>query len=85
VRRCGLNPASHGLLAWVLINGDLDVEQGMREAEVALSLDHSTYDRWQLFPAWPIADHSVGLAYLKQAKPRDAVKHLQLAAALFGS
>jgi tetratricopeptide (TPR) repeat protein len=72
--------ASHELLAWVLISGDLDVEHGLREAEVAQSLDLSTYDRWQFLPTWPILDYSLGLAYLKQGKPRDAVKHLELAA-----
>jgi tetratricopeptide (TPR) repeat protein len=74
--------ASHELLAWVLIKSDVDVEQGMREAEVAASLDYSAFDDWQgqSFPMWPVADHSLGLAYLKHGKPRDAVRHLELAA-----
>jgi serine/threonine protein kinase/tetratricopeptide (TPR) repeat protein len=72
--------ASHELLAWVLVAGDLDVDQGAREARRALELMHRTSSTSMRLSVWPPADHSLGLAYLKKKDARSAVDHLLRAA-----
>jgi tetratricopeptide (TPR) repeat protein len=74
--------ASHELLAWVLVAGDIDVDRGMREAERALELPIPASDVGSKLPIWPSADHSLGLAYLKNEQPKQAAEHLRRAAEL---
>jgi tetratricopeptide (TPR) repeat protein len=74
--------ASHEFLAWVLIAGDIDIERGMQEARVALALPMSASEIGPKLPFWPLADHSVGLAYLKKGQPELAVPHLRRATEL---
>ena len=61
------------------MSGDLDVEDGMREARIALDLPVPASDFGAMLPVWPPAHHSLGLGYLKQDDVESALRHLQLA------
>ena len=74
--------ASFELLAWVLVDGDLDVERGMQMARHAQTLPNSFLDVGKKLSYRACADHSLGLAYLKQGKRHDALRHLEKAATL---
>jgi tetratricopeptide (TPR) repeat protein len=71
---------SFELLAWILVDGDLDLERGMEIAKHANELPRSFIDVGKSLPHRACADHSLGLAYLKAGKKDIAQKHLRKAA-----
>jgi len=71
---------SHELLAWTLVAGDLDLDRGVREAQVAQKLPLAADDHYHRLPCFPPAEHSLGLAALKQGDTQKAVDLLQSAA-----
>jgi tetratricopeptide (TPR) repeat protein len=81
-----LNPdyTGHRLLAWILIAGDIDLDEGLELAEKGRTL--RTHWSWPAYLAanpWvPSLDHALGLAHLKQGRPAEAVPLLEKAAAL---
>ena len=78
------NEFNHGLLAWVLVAGDLDVGEGIKLAEAAMSIPRRFGDPPQLraLPYLPTKEHALGLGYLKQKRYDDAVRLLERAAEL---
>jgi serine/threonine-protein kinase len=73
---------SFELLAWVLVDGELDVERGIEVARQAQALPNRFLDVGKKLSHRACADHSLGLAYFKKGKSRDAEQHLKKAAAL---
>ncbi len=73
---------SFELLAWVLIDGELDLKRGAEVAKHAMTLPTSFLDVEKALPHRACAHHSLGLAYLKQGKPQLAAQQLEKAAAL---
>lgn len=71
---------SHVLLAWVLIAGDLDLDEGITVAEKALGLPPPPF-RGLVFPYMASARHCLGLAYLKRGESAKAAGMLAAAAA----
>ena len=74
---------SYNLLAWVLIAGERDIERGILLAQMALSEKPDYYPRMaRARPYYALAEHSLGLAYLKKGQYQDAVRYLEQAAQL---
>ena len=74
---------SYNLLAWVLIAGERDIERGILLAQMALSEKPDNYPpRARARPYYALAEHSLGLAYLKKGQYQDAVRYLEQAAQL---
>jgi len=69
------------LLAWVLIAGELDLDEGMRVAEKALGLRTDPHASTYAESYVPSARHALGLAHLKRGDHAKAVAMLQTAAA----
>jgi serine/threonine protein kinase/tetratricopeptide (TPR) repeat protein len=67
------------LLAWVLVQGDVDVERGIEVAKRAQELPTSFIDVEKSLPHRACADHSLGLAYMKLGKRERATHHLEKA------
>jgi tetratricopeptide (TPR) repeat protein/TolB-like protein len=76
--------AAHVFLAWILLAGDLDVEEGASLAEkgVALPADWGRQAALNARPWLPSAEHVLGLARLKQGRRAQAIPLLEKAAAL---
>jgi hypothetical protein len=70
------------LLAWILIAGDIDVEEGRVLAEKARTLPVSWSRPVDMAAApWrPSVEHALGLAHLKQGRPEEAIPFLKEAA-----
>jgi tetratricopeptide (TPR) repeat protein/TolB-like protein len=83
-RAFAMNPdrSRHALLAWILVAGDLDQEEGVRLAEAALEMPESPTAAADRPPYEPSPEHALGLAYLQQGRHGEAVKLLERAAAL---
>ena len=81
-----MNPAhnANGLLAWILIAGDIDVDEGRAQAEKALTLPlHWGWTATLATEHWyPSVQHALGLAHLKQGRPEEAIPLLEEAARL---
>lgn len=71
---------SFELLAWVLVDGELDIDRGIDVAKQAKALPNRFLDVGKKLSHRACADHSLGLAYLKKGKPKDAAQHLKKAA-----
>jgi tetratricopeptide (TPR) repeat protein/tRNA A-37 threonylcarbamoyl transferase component Bud32 len=70
------------LLAWAQVAGDIDVPAGIETAKTALAIPRSVVfniDKYLTLPA--PAEHTLGLAYLKQGDPTKAVEYLEKAVA----
>jgi tetratricopeptide (TPR) repeat protein len=81
-----MNPenGAHRLLAWILIAGDIDIDEGLALAEKARTL-HTHWSVPAILAAnpWqPSIEHSLGLGYLKQGRRAEAIPLLEKAAAL---
>ncbi|MFQ5601183.1 MAG: tetratricopeptide repeat protein, partial [Candidatus Krumholzibacteriia bacterium] len=74
--------ASHELLAWILIAGELDIQKGIEVAKRAVEIPIRFSEVEKALPHRASAEHSLGLAYLKQGRTDLATKHLQRAAVL---
>jgi tetratricopeptide (TPR) repeat protein len=78
------NREHHWLLAWILIAGEIDVDQGLALAEKARTLP----GHWsepvilEARPWAPSLEHALGLAHLKQGRPAEAIPLLEEAARL---
>jgi serine/threonine protein kinase/tetratricopeptide (TPR) repeat protein len=83
-RQAAMNPGRTGktLLAWVLIDGDLDVEEGIRLAEEARELPTGLGHATLTLPYHASPEHCLGLAYLKRGDHVKAAGFLQEAAEL---
>jgi len=81
-----MNPErdAHRLLAWILIAGDIDIDEGIALAERARSLPaHWSEPNWLKISRWnPSIPHALGLAHLKQGRPEEAIPLLEEAARL---
>jgi len=81
-----MNPdhGAHRLLAWILIAGESDVDEGRALAEKARTLPvHWTHPvNLRSEPFFPTLQHSLGLAYLKQGRSAEAIPLLEEAARL---
>ncbi len=74
--------ASLELLAWVQVAGDIDVPAGIETAKTALAIPRGVVFDINRYLALPApAEHTLGLAYLKQGDPTKAVAHLEKAVA----
>ncbi len=75
------NAGSHGLLAWVLIAGDLNVDEGIELAEKAMAMPLAFYvaPGYRARPYLPTREHALGLGYLKKKRYEDAVRLLERA------
>jgi tetratricopeptide (TPR) repeat protein len=71
---------SYTLLSWVLIAGDIDLQEGISLAEQALGMPGPPYSFF-LDPFQPSPRHCLGLAYLKQGDRERAIGMLKTAAA----
>jgi tetratricopeptide (TPR) repeat protein/predicted Ser/Thr protein kinase len=83
-RAFSMNPSrsNHTLLAWILIAGELDLEEGMRLARAALERPASWSESNTRYPFMPSPEHALGLAHLKQGRQGKAVEMLEKAATL---
>jgi len=70
---------SYALLAWTLIAGDIDVDEGISLSETALALPPDPR-QGQNFPFMPSPRHCLGLAYLKRGEFDKASSMLATAA-----
>jgi tetratricopeptide (TPR) repeat protein/TolB-like protein len=70
---------AHTFLAWVLIAGDLDLDEGVSLAEKALGMTPPTYPG-SFLPYMPSPRHALGLAYLKRREYEKASSMLATAA-----
>ena len=79
-----MNPTfdAHQLLAWILIAGDIDVDEGQALAEKArtLPVHWSEAVNMAAAPWYPSVQHALGLAHLKQGRPEEAIPFLEEAA-----
>lgn len=71
----------HALLAWILIEGGSDLDEGIDLARKALDLPFPDQARLSRPPYWPTAEHALGLGYLRRGRHREAVEMLEQAAA----
>jgi len=71
---------SQVLLAWVLVAGNLDLDEGVTVAEKALGMPPPPF-QGLVFPYMASARHCLGLAYLKRGETSAAVSMLAAAAA----
>ena len=71
---------NHALLAWVLVAGDLDVEEGAELAERAMGIPGPLLNQASTFPFMPPPEHALGLAYLKDGDHERALRMLDQAA-----
>jgi tetratricopeptide (TPR) repeat protein len=74
--------AGHEMLSWILVAGDIDIEQGLDLAEAALKMPEHFHAEMFKLPFTAPAEHSAGLAYLKLGRKDEAVEMLERAAAL---
>jgi hypothetical protein len=74
----------HAILAWVLIAGDLDAEEGIELAEKAMAMPLGRVPIAELRARCflPSAEQAAGLGYLNERRFQDAVAVLEKAAEL---
>jgi tetratricopeptide (TPR) repeat protein len=68
--------ANRTLMAWVLIAGDIDIDQGMELAVKAVETPRSYYEAAKEMACLALAEHCLGVAYLKQGRYQEAVEQL---------
>jgi serine/threonine protein kinase/tetratricopeptide (TPR) repeat protein len=87
------NPGFHGdnLLAWVLIAGKIDLDQGMAlaqralnsKAEAVVPMTSTNYENLaRTHPYFPLPEHALGSAYLQRGQFKAAMDYLEQATAL---
>ncbi len=87
------NSGFHGynLLAWVLIAGKIDLDEGISWAQKALNskaeavvpMTATNYENLaRAFPYFPLPEHALGMAYLQSGQYKAAVDYLEQASAL---
>jgi tetratricopeptide (TPR) repeat protein/predicted Ser/Thr protein kinase len=76
------NRQTNGIVAWVLVAGDLDLERGIELAEAGRAIPQTAWEPGLYAPAWPSPEHALGLARLKQGRFDEAVGILEEAARL---
>ncbi len=70
------------LLAWVLIAGDIDLDRGLEMAVKAVETPEAYDDAALELSCLALAEHCLGVAYLKQGRYEEAVKQLTEASRL---
>jgi len=81
----GMNPSAENFtqLAWILVAGDLDVEEGLILARRAIENRSPWYPEiYARFPFTPSAEHTVGLALVKRGEVREGIAMLEEASQL---
>jgi tetratricopeptide (TPR) repeat protein len=74
---------SNALVAWILIDGDIDVPEGLRIAErVKKEIPLTPAEKGWLLPDIASIEHVLGLGYLKTGRLEEAVERLEEAAML---
>jgi serine/threonine protein kinase/Tfp pilus assembly protein PilF/TolB-like protein len=73
--------ASRAALAWVQVDGDIDIENGLWLAEEALVMPGEFYDAMHRMPFNAPPEHTAGLAFMKMGRYDEAVSMLEAAAA----
>lgn len=68
--------ANRTLMAWVLIAGDIDIDEGMELAVKAVDTPESYYEAAKEMACLALAEHCLGVAYLKQGRYQEAVEQL---------
>jgi len=76
------NRQTNGIVAWVLVAGDLDLERGIELAEAGRAIPQTAWEPGLTSVVWPSPEHALGLARLKQARFDEAVTILEEAARL---
>ena len=64
------------LMSWVLIAGDIDVDRGMELASRAMGTPESYFEAAKKMSSLALAEHCLGMAYLKQGRYEEAVEQL---------
>ena len=80
-RQRAMAPNREGLvaLAWILITGELDREEGVDLAEEALRIDESPHAAGWRLPFIPSPQECLGVAYLDEGRYEKAVEMLEAA------
>jgi tetratricopeptide (TPR) repeat protein len=65
---------TYGLLAWVLVAGELDVERGIAAAEAGRAIPPEVKDKGR-YPVDPPPEHALGLARLKHGRRFKSIWH----------
>jgi tetratricopeptide (TPR) repeat protein/tRNA A-37 threonylcarbamoyl transferase component Bud32 len=76
------NRQTLGIVAWVLVAGDLDLERGIELAEAGRAIPQTAWEPGMYSPSWPSPEHALGLAHLKQGHFDQAATILEEAARL---
>jgi hypothetical protein len=74
------NHDSHNLLAWVLVAGEIDLDEGITAAEKALEIPPEYGDLSWITPFVPCPEHTLGLAQWKKGETQQAIEWLEKAA-----
>jgi tetratricopeptide (TPR) repeat protein/TolB-like protein/predicted Ser/Thr protein kinase len=64
------------LMSWVLVAGDIDVDRGMELAVQAMETPESYFEAAKEMSSLALAEHCLGVAYLKQGRYEEAVEQL---------
>jgi len=77
-RALAMNPdrSNRTLLSWVLVASDIDVDRGMELAALAMETPESYYEAAKEMSSMALAEHCLGVAYLKQGRYEEAVEQL---------
>ncbi|HXV77012.1 MAG TPA: tetratricopeptide repeat protein, partial [Candidatus Polarisedimenticolaceae bacterium] len=78
----GPDRTSRTLLAWVLIAGEIDLERGLELAVKAVDTPDSYFEAANDLSCMALAEHCLGVAYLKQGRYDEAVAVLTEASRL---
>ena len=73
------NREGRTILAWVLVDGDRNVEEGLELALEALEMPESFYSAAIRLPFLPPTEHAAGLAFAKLGQTEEAVEMLRRA------
>jgi tetratricopeptide (TPR) repeat protein len=69
-------------LAWTMIEGAIDIDEGIEIAKRALDVPLPPAEQAWVLPQFPSAEHCLGLGYLKLERADEAVEMLEKAAEL---
>jgi len=73
---------SRTLLAWVLIAGDIDIDRGLELAVKAVDTPDTYFEAAKEMTCMALAEHCLGVAYLKQGRYQEAAEVLTEASRL---
>jgi tetratricopeptide (TPR) repeat protein len=70
------NRSNRTLMAWVLIAGNIDIDRGLEMAVKATDTPESYFEAAKDLACLALAEHCLGVAYLKQGRYEEAVDQL---------